>query len=45
MIWNAKDNDIPPLEKGEKGDLKKNVLCINHKISPIPSLPKRGIFG
>jgi hypothetical protein len=26
MIWNAKDNDISPLEKGEKGDLKKNVF-------------------
>jgi hypothetical protein len=28
-----------------KGDLKKNVSHIIHKISPRPSFPKRGIFS
>jgi hypothetical protein len=34
---------IPPLEKGDEGGFF--YTSILHKISPFPSLPKRGIFG
>jgi hypothetical protein len=40
----------PPLAKGDKGGFlrqmfydKKELMCIIHKISPYPSLLKRGI--
>jgi hypothetical protein len=36
----------PPLEKGDEGGFKEIMfLHIIHKISPTPSLPKRGISG
>ena len=36
---------LPPLEKGDKGGfLIISVNIYDYKISPNPSLPKRGIF-
>jgi hypothetical protein len=44
-LWRGQNLSLylPPLEKGDRGGfLKKSIL---HKISPCPSLPKRGSEG
>jgi hypothetical protein len=39
-----KISDIPPFGKGRLGGIFME-RGYYHKISPLPSLPKRGIFG
>jgi len=36
---------IPPLAKGDEGDFRNRCFNSFQKISPRPSLLKRGIFG